>query len=147
MGTSGETEGNLFAGGAKSAWVEMVPCLDQAGSQSSKGTGEVAEVDSAETGSGSGGALELDDGMDVKVEMDAEQLGCSEANVEADVELEVKPEAAADWKMEGGAEAGCSSSTAPCRAEGVKEMEEGQVVDSEEVGMDTSEGEELTQRC
>lgn len=152
-GTAGETEGNLYAGGAQSAWLEMEMgrCLDKAGSQSAtEKAGEPAEVDSAETGSGSGGALGLDDGMDLRAEMDTEQLGCSEAR--ADVELEAKPDALADWKMDGGAEAGRSSSTAPCREEEERGMEEEQVVDSQEVGMDTSEGgsvqcEELIQRC
>lgn len=128
----------------------MQPCLEEAGSQSAKE--KAGELDGAETVRGSSGAPGLDDGMDLKVEMDTEQLGCSEAKVEADVELEAEPKATADWKMDGGAKAGPFSSTALCREEEERGMEEEQVVDSEEVGMDTSEGgspqcKELIQRC
>lgn len=146
-GTPGDTE---CAEGAKSAWGEMETglCLEEAGSQSAREeAGGLAEVDGAETGSGSGGAPGLNGGMDSRVEMDTGQLGCGEAKAE--------PEAPADWKMDGGAEAGPFSSAAPRREEEERDMEEEQVVGAEEVEevvMDTSEGgapqcEELNQRC
>lgn len=125
--------------------------MEEAESQSAKEKAdELAEVYGAETGSGSSGAPGLDDGTDARVEMDMEQLGCSEAEEKAYVNTEAEPETTADWKMDGGAEA--FSSAAPCREEEERGMEEEQVVDCEEVGMDTSEGgspqcEELTQRC
>lgn len=136
------TEGGLCAEGAKSAWgvIETGPCLEEAGSQSAKE--EAGKVDSAETGSGSGGAPD-------RVEMDTGQLGCGEAKAEPTVELE------AEAGTDGGAEAGPFSSATPCREEEEREMEEEQAVggeEAEELGMDTSEGgspqcEEPTQRC
>lgn len=126
--------------------------MEEAGSAKEK-AGELAEADGAETRSGSSAAPGLDDGMEARAEMDTEQLGCCEATLEADVEPEAGPAAAVDWKMDGGAEASpFSSSTAPCREEEERGMEEEQVADCEEVGMDTGEGgspqcEELPQRC
>lgn len=154
-GTPEETERNLFGGGMKSAWGEMEtgPCVEEAGSPSAKDKErELFMAGVAETRSGSIGASVLDGGTDLRGEMDLEQVGCSEAKVDGDVELEAEPEAAADWKMDGGVGTGPLSSAATCRREEERRMEEDQVVDTEEVGMDTSEeglsqGEELTQGC
>lgn len=146
-GTPGETERDLFGGGAKPAWGEM----EEAESESAKDKeGKLFEVDVAETSLGSIGALVLDDRLDLRVETDLEQLGCSEAKVEGDVELEAEPQPTPDWKLAGGAETSPFSSAATWSREEERRVEKDQVVELGEVGMDTSEEPrcgELSQGC
>lgn len=144
--------------------METGPCLEEAVSQSAEtDVGKLAEADKmgleTDGDTGMDGEERLATGeMDSRVEMDTERLACGEAMAEPGT-------AAADWKMDGGAEtisgdaneAATSpfSSAAPCQEEEERVMEEEEQAgaeEGEEVGMETSEdnsaqGVELTQRC